>query len=106
MAVVQVKQKLVTAEQGNELITLRIDMAAGADTSTAFVFDRPFAAKPVVMAIVRDDDTALDVALSMSIGSLTTLGGNLRQKGTSTVIQTFNVTFAGNYINATAYLRS
>lgn len=106
MAVVQVKQKIPSAEPGNELITLRIDMAAGADTSTAFVFEKPFAAKPVVVAIVRDDDTALDVALSMSIGSLTTLGGNLRQKGTSTVIQTFNVTFAGNYINATAYLRS
>ena len=106
MAVVQQKIKIPSAEPGVETIVLRIDMAAGADTSTAFVFDRPFAAKPVCIAIVRDDDTGLDVALSMSIGSLTTLGGNLRQKGTSGVIQTFNVTFQGNYINTTAYLRS
>lgn len=106
MAVVQVDSKIPTVEPGADVITLRIDMALGADTSTAFVFDRPFAAKPICVAIVRDDDTALDVALAMSIASLTTLGGTLRQKGTSTVIQTFNVTFIGSYINATAYLRS
>ena len=106
MAVVQVDTKIPTVEQGADVVTLRIDMAAGADTSTAFVFARPFAAKPICISIVRDDDTGLDVALSMGIGSLTTLGGNLRQKGTSGVIQTFNVTFVGNYINPTAYLRS
>jgi hypothetical protein len=106
MAVVAGKLKIPSAEPGNETIVLRIDMAAGADTSTAFTFPTPFAAKPVVVAIVRDDDTALDVALAMGISSLTTTGGTLRQKGTSTVIQTFNVTFSGNYINPTAFVRS
>lgn len=106
MAVVTGKLKVPSAEPGNEIVILRIDMAAGADTTTAFTFPTPFAAKPVCLGIVRDDDTGLDVALSMSIASLTTTGGTLRQKGTSGVIQTFNVIFAGNYINPTAYIRS
>lgn len=106
MAVVQVDSKLPTVEQGTDVVTLRIDVAAGADSSTAFTFDRAFAAKPICVAIVRDDDTGLDVACTPSITSMATTGGTLRQKGTSGVIMTYNVTFIGNYINPTTYLRS
>ena len=106
MAVVQGDSRTPTVEQGQDEIILRIDMAAGADTVTPFVFDRPFAAKPMVKSIVRDDDVAIDVAVVPSITLLTTLGGSLRQKGTSTVIMTYNVTISGNYNNPTAYIRS
>ena len=106
MAVVQVDSKIPTVEQGCDIVTLRIDVAAGADTSTAFTFSRAFAAKPITLAIVQDDDVGLDVAVASSIASLTALGGTLRQKGTTGVIRTYNVTFIGNYINPTAYLRS
>jgi hypothetical protein len=106
MAVVQVDSKIPTVEQGTDVVTQRIDVAAGTDPTTAFTFDRAFAAKPIVLSIVRDDDTGLDVAFSPSITSLATTGGTLRLKGTTGVIMTFNVTFVGNYINPTAYLRS
>lgn len=106
MAVVQVDSKTPTVEQGCDEIILRIDVAAGADSSTAFTFSRAFAAKPIIKSVVRDDDVAIDVACTPSIASLTAAGGTLRQKGTSTVIMTYNVTVIGNYINPTAYLRS
>jgi hypothetical protein len=106
MAVVQVDTKIPTVEQGCDVVTLRIDVAAGADTSTAFTFARPFLAKPIVLAIALDDDVGLDVAVTTGMSALTALGGTLRQKGTTGVIRTYNVTFIGNYSNATAYLRS
>lgn len=106
MAVLQADSKAPTVEPGQDEIILRIDVAAGADSSTPFVFTKPFAAKPMVRSIVRDDDVAIDVACTPSIASLTALGGTLRQKGTSTVIMTYNVVISGNYINPTAYLRS
>lgn len=103
MAVVQKKTRIPAQQQGVDVITLVIDVAAGADSSTAFTFARPFAAAPIVIGCVRVDGTALDVALAMSIASLTGAGGTLRQKGTSGVIQSFHVTFVGDYNNATAY---
>lgn len=106
MAVVQVDSKIPTVEQGADVVTLRIDVAAGATQTTAFVFGRAFAAKPIVLAIARDDDTALDVVTTPSITLLTAVGGTLRLTGTTGVITTWNVTFIGNYINPTAYLRS
>lgn len=106
MAVVQVDSKIPSVEPGVDIVTLRIDIAAGADQSTAFTFAKPFAAKPIVLAIALDDDVGLDVAVTPGMSALTTLGGTLRQKGTSGVIRTYNVTFIGNFINPTAYLRS
>lgn len=106
MAVVQKQTRSNINEQGSEEIVLRIDVAAGADGSTAFTFARAFAAKPIIKSIVRDDDTGIDVACVPSITSLTAAGGTLRHKGTSTVIMTYNVVVQGNYNNPTAYLRS
>lgn len=103
MAVVQKKTRIPAQAQGVDVVTLLIDVAAGADSSTAFTFARPFAAAPLVIACVRVDATGLDVAVATSIASLTGAGGTLRLKGTTGVIQTFSVTFVGDYNNATAY---
>ena len=103
MAVVQKKTRIPAQQQGVDVVTLRIDMAAGANTTTAFVFDRPFAAAPICIGIVRNDATALDTAVATSLAAMTGAGGTLRQAGTSGVIQTFDVTFVGDYINPTAY---
>jgi hypothetical protein len=103
MAVVQKATRIPAQQQGVQVITLTIDLAAGADSSQAFTFDRAFAAAPMAIAIVRADGTGLDVACTPSLASLTSAGGTLRQKGTSTVIMTYNVTFVGDYNNATAY---
>ena len=103
MAVTQKKTRIPAQMQGGDVVTVRVDMAAGADTATAFTFARAFAAAPLCIGIVRNDATALDAALAMSLGSMVAAGGTLRQKGTSAVIQTFDLTFIGDYNNPTAY---
>ena len=103
MAVVQKPTRISAQQQGVQTVTMLIDVAAGADSSQAFVFDRPFAAAPIPIGIVRADGTGLDVVSTPSIASLTGAGGTLRLKGTTTVIQSYYVTFIGDYNNATAY---
>lgn len=103
MAVTQKKTRIPAQQQGVDVVTLHIDLAAGADSTTAFTFARPFAAAPTPIGIVRNDATGLDVALAVGLASLTGAGGTLRQKGTSGVIQSFDITFVGDYINPTAY---
>jgi hypothetical protein len=103
MAVVQKKTRIPAQQQGVDVVTLTIDIPAGADQSAAFLFERAFAAVPKCIGIVRQDSTGLDVACVPSLASMLAAGGTLRQKGTSTVIMTYNVTFVGDYINPTAY---
>lgn len=103
MAVVQKKTRIPSQIQGGDVVTLRIDLPAGVDTSVAFTFARPYAAAPLCIGIVRNDATGLDVALSVGLASMTGAGGTFRQKGTSGVQQTFDCTFIGDYNNPTAY---
>lgn len=79
------------------------DVPAGADQSVAIVWPRAYAAAPRVTAPVRVDNNAIDVACVPSITAITATGCTLRQKGTSTVIMTYDFTVVGDLNNATAY---
>jgi hypothetical protein len=96
--------RVAALQQGVQLLTCTVDVPSGADQSVAIVFPRAFAAAPRVLgAPVRVDANALDVAAVASITGLTTTGCTIRLKGTTTVQWTFDVTFVGDYNNATAY---
>jgi hypothetical protein len=104
MAVAFKKTRISAQQQGVNIITMTIDVPAGADQSVAFVFPTPFAAVPRMLgAPARVDANAVDVISECSISPLTAVGGTIRQKGTTGVIKTWDVTFIGDLNNPTAY---